>query len=39
VKQKKKQRAGKWDVPLPKVRPISEFEMFGVVASGKRGST
>ncbi|ELR22989.1 ribosomal protein S8e, putative [Acanthamoeba castellanii str. Neff] len=37
VKQKKKQRAGKWDVPLPKVRPISEFEMFGVVASGKRG--
>jgi len=39
VKQKKKQRAGKWDVPLPKVRPISEYEMFGVVKSGKRGST
>lgn len=75
IKQKKKQRAGKWDVPLPKgtssriiisvlnkidnatkkyfsrciivipmiltifnflVRPISEYEMFGVVKSGKR---
>jgi len=36
IKQKKKERAGKWDVPLPKVRPISEMEMFSVVRSGKR---
>eukprot|EP01088_Endostelium_zonatum_P017124 TRINITY_DN4900_c0_g1_i1.p1 TRINITY_DN4900_c0_g1~~TRINITY_DN4900_c0_g1_i1.p1 ORF type:complete len:285 (-),score=80.74 TRINITY_DN4900_c0_g1_i1:35-817(-) len=36
IKQKKKERAGKWDVPLPKVRPISEMEMFGVVRTGKR---
>ncbi len=38
LKQKKKQRAGKWDVPLPKVRPISEFEMFGVVKTGNKRS-
>jgi len=38
IKQKRKERAGKWDVPLPKVRPISEFEMFGVVRTGKRRS-
>eukprot|EP00005_Dracoamoeba_jomungandri_P001988 CAMPEP_0174250024 /NCGR_PEP_ID=MMETSP0439-20130205/332_1 /TAXON_ID=0 /ORGANISM="Stereomyxa ramosa, Strain Chinc5" /LENGTH=260 /DNA_ID=CAMNT_0015329993 /DNA_START=78 /DNA_END=860 /DNA_ORIENTATION=- len=36
VKQKRKERAGKWDVPIPKVKGISEYEMFGVVKSGKR---
>ncbi|KAL6067846.1 Ribosome biogenesis protein [Balamuthia mandrillaris] len=36
VKQKRKQRAGKWDVPLPKVKPMSEAEVFSVVRSGKR---
>ncbi|KAF2076990.1 hypothetical protein CYY_001699 [Polysphondylium violaceum] len=36
VKQKRKEKAGKWDVPLPKVRAISEDEMFKVVKSGKR---
>ena len=36
LKQKRKEKAGKWDVPLPKVRPISEDEMFQVVKSGKR---
>ena len=35
VKQKRKERAGKWEVPLNKVRPISEKEMFSVVRSGK----
>jgi len=35
VKQKRKERAGKWEVPLNKVRPISEKEMFTVVRSGK----
>lgn len=36
IKQKKQQRGGKWDVPLPKVRPISEDEMFRVLKTGKR---
>lgn len=36
VKQKRKEKAGKWDVPLPKVRPVSEQEMFRVMHSGKR---
>ena len=36
VKQKRKEKAGKWDVPLPKVRPVSEQEMFRVMSSGKR---
>jgi len=36
VKQKRKERAGKWSVPLPKVRPISEDEMFKVIKTGKR---
>jgi len=36
VKQKRKEKAGKWSVPLPKVRPISEDEIFKVVKTGKR---
>merc|ERR1712100_99045 len=28
IKQKRKEKAGKWNVPLPKVRPISEAEDF-----------
>jgi ribosome biogenesis protein NSA2 len=36
VKQKRKEKAGKWDVPIPKVRPISDDEMFKVLQSGKR---
>eukprot|EP01133_Synstelium_polycarpum_P012037 gene12037-14079_t len=36
VKQKRKEKAGKWNVPLPKVRAISEEEMFRVVKTGKR---
>ncbi|GAA0164134.1 hypothetical protein LIER_19842 [Lithospermum erythrorhizon] len=36
IKQKRKERAGKWDVPLPKVRPVAEDEMFRVIRSGKR---
>ncbi|GLJ04630.1 hypothetical protein SUGI_0000180 [Cryptomeria japonica] len=36
IKQKRKEKAGKWEVPLPKVRPIAEDEMFRVVRSGKR---
>lgn len=36
IKQKRKEKAGKWEVPLPKVRPIAEDEMFRVVHTGKR---
>ncbi|KAL7603115.1 hypothetical protein Lser_V15G18834 [Lactuca serriola] len=36
VKQKRKEKAGKWDVPLPKVRPVAEDEMFKVIRAGKR---
>ena len=36
IKQKRKEKAGKWEVPLPKVRPIAEDEMFRVMRSGKR---
>ena len=30
IKQKRKEKAGKWSVPLPKVRGIAEDEMFKV---------
>jgi len=36
IKQKRKERAGKWQVPLPKVRPMAEAEIFRVVRTGKR---
>ncbi|KMZ73563.1 Ribosome biogenesis protein NSA2 [Zostera marina] len=36
IKQKRKEKAGKWEVPLPKVRPVAEDEMFRVVRTGKR---
>eukprot|EP01070_Trichotokara_eunicae_P009710 Trichotokara_eunicae@DN6161_c0_g1_i5.p1 len=36
LKQKKKEKAGKWEVPIPKVKAMSEADMFGVMRSGKR---
>eukprot|EP00294_Goniomonas_avonlea_P003944 CAMPEP_0114561558 /NCGR_PEP_ID=MMETSP0114-20121206/12068_1 /TAXON_ID=31324 /ORGANISM="Goniomonas sp, Strain m" /LENGTH=260 /DNA_ID=CAMNT_0001747201 /DNA_START=9 /DNA_END=791 /DNA_ORIENTATION=- len=36
IKQKRKEKAGKWNVPLPAVRPITEDEIFKVVKTGKR---
>ncbi|XP_031559883.1 ribosome biogenesis protein NSA2 homolog [Actinia tenebrosa] len=35
VKQKRKEKAGKWNVPLPKVRAVGEAEVFKVVKTGK----
>ncbi|KAK2705608.1 hypothetical protein QYM36_015861 [Artemia franciscana] len=35
VKQKRKEKAGKWDVPIPKVKAQSEAEVFKVIKSGK----
>ena len=36
VKQKRKEKAGKWAVPVQKVKPMTEAEMFEVIRSGKR---
>lgn len=36
IKQKRKEKAGKWSVPIPKVKPVSEDEVFKVMKSGKR---
>ena len=36
IKQKRKEKAGKWKVPIEKVKPMSEDEMFKVLRSGKR---
>ena len=36
VKQKRKEKAGKWTVPLPKVRSIGEEEALKVIKTGKR---
>lgn len=36
VKQKRKEKAGKWSVPVEKVKALSEAEMFQVIHSGKR---
>lgn len=38
VKQKRKEKAGKWAVPIPKVKGMSEDEMFKIMRSGKRKS-
>ena len=36
IKQKRKEKAGKWQVPLPKVKAVSEAEAFQVIRTGKR---
>lgn len=36
IKQKRKEKAGKWQVPLQKVKAMTEAEMFQVMKSGKR---
>jgi ribosome biogenesis protein NSA2 len=38
IKQKRKEKAGKWQVPLPKVKAVEEAEMFKVIKTGKRQS-
>ncbi|XP_071439630.1 ribosome biogenesis protein NSA2 homolog [Hetaerina americana] len=35
IKQKRKEKAGKWDVPIPKVRAQADAEVFKVLKSGK----
>lgn len=36
IKQKRKEKAGKWNVPLPKVRAIADAEMMKVMYTGKK---
>jgi len=36
VKQKRKEKAGKWEVPIPKVKPVADDEMFRVQKTGKK---
>lgn len=36
VKEKRKEKAGKWNVPLPKVQGLAQDDIFRVVKSGKR---
>ncbi|KNH09692.1 40S ribosomal protein S8 [Perkinsela sp. CCAP 1560/4] len=36
IKQKRKEKAGKWTVPIPQVKSMSEEEMFKVITTGKR---
>jgi ribosome biogenesis protein NSA2 len=36
IKQKRKEKAGKWKVPIEKVKALSEDQMFKVMKSGKR---
>ncbi|XP_074593958.1 NSA2 ribosome biogenesis factor-like IP259 [Brevipalpus obovatus] len=36
IKQKRKEKAGKWEVPIPKVQAQSDAEVFKVIKTGKR---
>ena len=36
IKQKRKEKAGKWEVPIAKVKAMTEAEMFNIIKSGKR---
>ena len=36
LKQKRKEKAGKWEVPIAKTRAVSEGEVFREIRSGKR---
>eukprot|EP00128_Syssomonas_multiformis_P011906 Colp12_sorted_trinity150504_noHs@31668 len=36
VKQKRKEKAGKWNVPIPKVRGVGEDEVFKVLKTGTK---
>jgi len=36
IKQKRKEKAGKWQVPIPKVKAMTDDEMFKILRTGKR---
>lgn len=35
IKQKRKEKAGKWEVPIPKVKAVGDSEVFKVLHTGK----
>ncbi|PNF18556.1 Ribosome biogenesis protein NSA2-like protein [Cryptotermes secundus] len=35
IKQKRKEKAGKWDVPIPKVKAQADSEVFRILRTGK----
>ena len=38
VKEKRKEKAGKWAVPIPTVKGVAESEIFKVIKTGKKQS-
>jgi len=36
IKQKRKEKAGKWSVPIPRVKPVADDEMFKILKTGKK---
>lgn len=38
VKQKRKEKAGKWSTPIQKVKALSEDQMFKILRTGKKRS-
>merc|ERR1719237_135369 len=36
IKQKRQEKAGKWQGPIPKVKAMTEDEMFKILRTGKR---
>merc|ERR1712183_226910 len=36
IKQKRKEKAGKWAVPIPKVKPVADDEMFKIMRTGSK---
>lgn len=37
IKQKRKEKAGKWNVPLPSVKGLAQDEVFKAITTGKKG--
>ena len=37
IKEKRKQKAGRWQTPIQTVKAMNDAEMFSVLKSGKRG--
>ncbi len=37
IKQKRKEKAGKWNVPLPSVKGVAQDEVFKAIKTGKKG--
>lgn len=38
IKEKRKEKAGKWNVPLPSVKGVAQDEVFKAIKTGKKGT-